>query len=111
MSRRTVTTLFALLALAAIGINPAAAASRGAWGADRRLTNDPGQSLTTFNFARDVAADADGRVHVVWYDDRGGSFQVYTKRSLDRGGTWGGDLLLSTGFAEAEHPAIAAAGA
>lgn len=100
-----------LLALATLaGPRPAVARSAGAWGADQRLTHDGGRSFTTFNFARDVAADAQGRVHAVWYDDRGGSFQVFAKRSLDRGATWSADLLLSAGFVEAEHPAVAASG-
>jgi hypothetical protein len=65
----------------------AAGAWAGAWESDRRLTFGPGQSLTSYNFARSVAAEPDGRVHVVWYDDRGGSSQIYTKRSLDHGVT------------------------
>lgn len=88
----------------------AAAPAPGAWEPDRRLTVDPGHSLTTYNFARSVAAEPDGRVHAVWYDDRGGSFQVYSKRSLDHGANWESDRLLSPGFEVAEHPAIASSG-
>jgi hypothetical protein len=83
----------------------------GAWEADRRLTFDAAHSFTTYNFARDVAAEPGGRVEVVWYSDRSGSFQVYTKRSLDHGATWEADQLLSAGFDLAEHPAIASSGA
>jgi hypothetical protein len=93
--------------LAAPGV---AAPVPGAWEADRRLTFDAGRSFTTYNFARNVAAEPDGRVQVVWYGDRSGSFQVYTKRSLDHGATWEADQLLSAGLDFAEHPAIASSG-
>jgi hypothetical protein len=88
-----------------------AADAAGGWEADRRLTVDPGPSLTTYNFARSVAAGPDGRVEVVWYDDRGAGPQVYTRRSLDHGATWETERLLSAGFERAEHPAVAASGA
>jgi hypothetical protein len=104
-----VVAALAVLAGALAGARVAAPAP-GAWEPDRRLTVDPGHSLTTYNFARSVAAEPDGRVHAVWYDDRGGSFQIYTKRSLDHGATWESDHLLSPGFEEAEHPAIASSG-
>jgi hypothetical protein len=108
MRARIVLALLALATLA--GPRLSVARSGGTWGADQRLTSDRGRSFTTYNFARDVAADSQGRVHAVWYDDRGGSFQIYTRRSVDRGATWGADLLLSPGFAAAEHPAVAASG-
>lgn len=104
--RHTAALLLGGLALLA-GARGAAA---GAWEPDRRLTADPGRSLTTYNFARSVAAEPDGRVHAVWYDDRSGSSQIYTRRSLDRGATWEKDRLLSPGFDQAEHPAIASSG-
>ncbi len=95
----------ALLAAARGAI--AAGAAPAAWEADRRLTFDGAHSYTTYNFARSVAAEPGGRVQVVWYGDRGGSFQVYTRRSRDHGATWEDDQLLSAGFDDAEHPAIA----
>jgi len=99
-------TAFLVGALALLG----AGAWAGTWEPDRRLTFGPSQSLTSYNFARSVAAEPDGRVHVVWYDNRGGSSQIYTKRSLDHGATWEKDLLLSPGFELAEYPAIASSG-
>jgi hypothetical protein len=96
---------FALVAAALV-----ATPAPGDWEADRRLTFDSGRSLTTYNFARSLAAEPDGRVQAVWYDDRGGSFQVYTQRSLDHGHSWEEALHLSQGFELAEHPAIASSG-
>ncbi|MBI2838313.1 MAG: hypothetical protein HYX75_08370 [Acidobacteria bacterium] len=79
----------------------------GGWTPDRRLTFDPGASRLSPNFAWSVAADAGGRVHVVWYDDRAGTSQVYYKRSPDQGTSWGPDTRLSKNPAWREHPAIA----
>jgi hypothetical protein len=77
------------------------------WSAERRLTFGPGAKQTNYNFARSVAAGPDGQVHAVWFDDRSGISQVYTKRSLDGGVTWQPDVQLSPGGFASEHPAIA----
>ncbi len=106
--RRTAVLLVGGLALLA-GAGGAAPAS-GDWEPDRRLTVDPGRSLTTYNFARSVAAEPDGRIHAVWYDDRSGSSQIYIRRSVDHGTIWETERVLSTGFDQAEHPAITSSG-
>jgi hypothetical protein len=80
------------------------------WSAERRLTFGPGAKQTTYNFARNVAAGPGGQVHVVWFDDRSGISQVYTKRSLDGGVTWQPDVRLSPDGVASEHPAIARSG-
>jgi len=77
---------------------------------ERRLTFDGGASLLSYNFARLVAADGGGRVHIVWYDDRDGIEQIYYKRSLDHGMTWGADVRLAACSDRQEHPAITARG-
>jgi len=106
--RKELTVL--LLGGAALLLARRATPAPAVWEADRRLTFDSARSYTTYNFARDIAAEPDGRVQVVWYDDRGGSFQVYTRRSLDHGATWEPDQLLSSGFDLAQHPAIVSSG-
>jgi hypothetical protein len=83
------------------------APARTTWGHDRRLTNDSGDSLLSFNFARSLAADDAGRAHVVWYDNRDGQSQIYYKSSADGGSTWAPDLRLSPHAVKQEHPAIA----
>jgi len=80
------------------------------WEPERRLTADPGDSLITFNFARSIAADESGGIHIVWYATRDGSPQVYYKRSADGGVSWGSDERLSESAAPSEHPAIAVSG-
>ena len=90
------------------GRNPVVSNPR--WEPARRLTHDPGASRLTYNFARSLAADEAGRVHAVWYDDRGGVSQIYYKRSGDGGSTWGPDTTLSEEREAAEHPSIATSG-
>ncbi|HEY0556912.1 MAG TPA: sialidase family protein, partial [Thermoanaerobaculia bacterium] len=104
------TLALALAGLAVLAVPAKAGGAPGAWEADRRLTFGGCHSFTTYNFARNIAAEPDGRVQVVWYSDCSGSFQVYTKRSRDHGATWEAEQLLSTGFDLAEHPAIASSG-
>jgi len=113
------THLVLALALAACGnagdhgsdaSSDAAPAPQG-WGPEIRLTNDPGSSMTTLNFAHAVAVGAERAVHVVWYDDRDGGAQVYYKRSLDGGATWEADRrLVADASATRHNPAVAASG-
>lgn len=77
------------------------------WGPDVRLTQNVGQSHTSFNNARCIAAVGDN-IHVVWYDNRQGSNRIFYKRSVDAGATWSDDIALSSGSATSEYPAIAA---
>lgn len=50
------------------------------WTFDRRLTADPAESGLSFNFARSIAADETGALHVVWIDNRDGNPELYYKR-------------------------------
>lgn len=83
---------------------------RSQWSPDVRLTSDKADSLLSFNFARSIASDDAGRVHVVWYDKRDGNSQIYYKRSTGGGENWEPDVRLSQDPAWREHPAIAASG-
>lgn len=80
------------------------------WGDDVRLTDDPGASLLSYNFASSIAVGADDTVHVVWYDSRDGESQIYYKQSFDGGDTWQDDIRLVAGGTRREHPAVAASG-
>jgi hypothetical protein len=78
---------------------------------DRRLDADPpGSALSIFP---EVAGSGD-RVYVTWYDRRHGAMDVFFRRSLDGGRTWGPtDLRLDTdppGSAESSVPRIACSG-
>ncbi len=76
----------------------------GTWGSDTRLTNqDDGSGLPS------VAVSGDN-IHVVWYDNRDGNFEIYYKRSLDNGGTWGSDARLTNQDRTSEYPSVAVSG-
>lgn len=81
-----------------------------AWDPDRRLTHSSG-ARTSINFARNIAADAQGRVHVVWFEQRsGGGEELFTQRSLDGGTTWQAPLRLTDAPGDSHYPTIAATG-
>ena len=81
-----------------------------AWEPDMRLTNDGGISWTSYTSARCLAAGSGGGLHAVWFDDRDGNYEIYTKRSTDYGTTWEADTRLTNNTADQYHPAVAAAG-
>ncbi|MEW6607257.1 MAG: sialidase family protein [bacterium] len=70
------------------------------WGPDVRLTN----ALNTSR-APAITSDANG-IHIVWYDDRDGNWEIYYKRSQDGGNTWGLDVRLTNNSAVSGEPAI-----
>ncbi len=84
------------------------------WERERCLTEGPGPRKLAFNFARCVAADEAGRVHVVWYETRDGKEHAFYKRSPDEGKTWEAEVSLSDTSERMRGsevlPAIAAAG-
>ncbi|MCX6157812.1 MAG: T9SS type A sorting domain-containing protein [Ignavibacteriae bacterium] len=65
------------------------------WQPDVRLTNNTQTSYTTFN-ARCIASSGD-TLHVVWRDYRDGQSEIYYKRSIDGGTSWGADTRLTFG--------------
>ncbi|MEQ1765140.1 MAG: exo-alpha-sialidase [Pyrinomonadaceae bacterium] len=79
------------------------------WESDRRLTRTQTASQTSINFARSIAADDAGRVHLVWKEAVGGNTEIYYKRSPDGGASWGPAVRLSSaaGVSESGNPGIA----
>ena len=65
-----------------------AAISYAQWQPDVRLTNDLSESRTISSNAWSIASSG-STVHVVWYDDRFGHYEIYYKRSTDSGANWG----------------------
>ncbi len=80
------------------------------WEPDRRLTFDGANSRLAVNFARSMAIDGNGGVHVVWFDDRAGTSRVYYRRSENEGVDWQPEIALSDNPSTQEMPAIAASG-
>lgn len=53
------------------------------WEPDVRLTFDDSTSSLPRNSQWVVAADGN-TIHVVWYDNRDGNYEIYYKRSIER---------------------------
>jgi hypothetical protein len=77
----------------------------GQWQPDVRLTNNPFNSYTNtlYNNNRCIAASGD-TVHVVWFDNRDGNYEIYYKRSSNSGSSWGVDTRLTNDTAVSQYP-------
>jgi hypothetical protein len=75
------------------------------WDSDARLTNDPDTS-----FHPNVAVRGAG-VHVVWWDDRDGNFEIYYKRSTNGGASWSADARLTDDPGLSREASVAVNGA
>jgi len=71
------------------------------WGPDTRLTN----ALQTSEAPSAVTSGAN--IHVVWWDNRDLNYEIYYKRSSDRGATWDPDLRLTSDSSWSQNPQIA----
>jgi hypothetical protein len=49
----------------------------------QRLTWNSGRSLNP-----DIALDSNGNIHVTWYDDTPGDYEIFYKKSTDNGTNW-----------------------
>ena len=76
------------------------------WEPDVRLTNDPDSSITAYNMSGSIAA-IDDFVHVVWYDNRNGNWEIYYKRSTNSGISWDPDTRLTIMPNTSRNPSIA----
>jgi len=74
------------------------------WGTDTRLTNNPAASYSS------SVTVSGSLVHVVWYDSRDGSWEIYYNRSTDGGLSWGTDIRLTTNPAFSAFPSVTASG-
>jgi len=79
------------------------------WQTDIRMTNAPDTSKTSLINARCLAASGN-LIHIVWYDTRDGNYEIYYKRSIDGGQSWGSDIRLTTNEFTSYNPAIALSG-
>jgi hypothetical protein len=79
------------------------------WEPDVRLTNDPANSNTSYNNARNIAVSGD-TLHIVWQDNRDGNDEIYYKRSIDGGLTWETDKRLTNDSQNSWEPTIAVSG-
>lgn len=104
MLRKSGFTLILFLSLSMISLVGSAKAD---WGPDVRLTYNDSLSDLCGNSAQAIAVDGRGGVHLVWYDERDGNQEIYYKRSLDSGKTWGPDVRLTYYPTFSNYPAVA----
>lgn len=81
--------------------------THGQWSSDVRLTNNPAFSF--LDQGKHIATFGDF-VHIVWYDQRDGNYEVYYKSSTNKGLNWSGDLRLTNNSAASYKPTITVSG-
>jgi len=74
------------------------------WSDDVRLTSDASNSRDS-----NIASNGD-YVHVVWADERDGNYEIYYKRSIDGGVTWGDNIRLTIADHTSYRPYLAVSG-
>ncbi len=74
------------------------------WSSDTRLTSN----IYYSNYPS-VASNG-SNVHVVWFDNRDGNWEIYYKRSTDNGATWSTDTRLTNDTCSSECPCVAVSG-
>ena len=74
------------------------------WGAIMRLTSNSGYSDLP------VIAASGSNVYVAWQDTSPGNWEIYFKRSIDSGASWGANKRLTNNSGYSGTPAIAASG-
>jgi hypothetical protein len=74
------------------------------WDADTRLTNN------TFDSQSPSLSVSGLNVHVVWYDNRDGNYEIYYKRSTDGGVSWGADTRLTNNSGQSWYPSVSVSG-
>jgi hypothetical protein len=75
------------------------------WGTDVRLTN------ATSSSGYPSVAVSGSVVHVVWYDNRDGNQEIYYKRSIDGGSSWGAaDTRLTNNSSSSTSPSASVSG-
>ncbi len=76
------------------------------WGPDTRLTSNANDLSFCYNNAHCLATGPNGFLHVVWYDNRDGNWQIYYKRSTDSGASWSSDVRLTSDSNQSYVPSI-----
>ena len=72
------------------------------WTPNKRLTWNSGVS-----YWPDIAVDSSGYLHLVWADRTPGEFNIYYKKSMDKGATWTAGQKLSWNSGGGIGPSIA----
>jgi len=86
----------------AIGVFSLSPSAQAAWTSAKRLTWNDGISSSP-----QMALDSSGHLHVVWYDDTPGHYEIYHKRSTDGGTTWTAAKRITWSSDDSRYPAMA----
>lgn len=106
--RRRSTPIILLAAAIAAEAYPSRCPGGDGWQTELRLTADPGTSITAPNNGRYVAVDREGRVHVVFEDDRARDFDIYHK--VRSGGVWLPEQRVYDSGGDSGRPVVAVDG-
>jgi hypothetical protein len=100
-------TIPLFLIIIIVGILPAFAQ----WEPDVRLSNGTYHAYTSFNHQHSMQTCGD-TVHVIWFDGRHGwpNAEIYYRRSLDRGESWGPEIRLTDDTNWSGYPSLAVLG-
>lgn len=79
------------------------------WQPDNRLTSDLSISNTSWNNSWCIASTG-SIVHVMYWDNRNGNFEIYYKRSSTSGISWAADLRLTNSADSSSVPSVALSG-
>jgi hypothetical protein len=77
-------------------------AAWGQWSPAKRLTWNSGASQNPA-----MAIDSNDTLHIVWADDTPGNFEIYYRKSTDRGANWGTAQRLTWNSGLSWYPVIA----
>ena len=72
------------------------------WTTSKRLTRNSGWS-----YSPDIAVDSSDNPHVVWHDTTPGNYEIYYKKSKNRGATWTTSKRLTWTSGISQEPDIA----
>ena len=72
------------------------------WSPAKRLTWTTGNSSNSI-----IGIDSSGVIHVVWYDEASGAFEIYYKKSTNSGTTWSSGQRLTWNSGISTFPAMA----
>jgi len=76
------------------------------WQPEVRLTNDPAESYLSGSNTWNIAVSGN-TLFIVWSDLRDGNQEVYFKRSIDNGLSWGNDVRLTNNPFRSWYPSLA----
>jgi hypothetical protein len=86
----------------AIGVFLLPQSARADWTTAKRLTWNDGVS-----YSPEIALDSSSHLHVVWYDDTPGHYEIYYKKSTDGGTTWTAAKRITWSSGDSKYPAMA----